>query len=226
MHIFLLDIPRLKFAALIPKGDYVTACLIGEAIDDTLMDTFETSPEVTQSMPPGWNSTRSCQCMPYMNVVGVKKPDADRFVFIGDCGVTRLYKDGIGAAYRTAKAAARTVVFEGISEQSFARRYRPVCRSIAVDNRVASLAFMLTGFAQHVKLLRRALLRMAVAEQCHVRKPGRVGGILWDLFSGSAPYTDIFKRMLHPVLIWRFIVSAVASLWVVDRGPLGEVPQA
>ena len=225
MHIFLLDVPRLKFAALIPKGDYVTACLIGEAIDDTLMNTFETSPEVTQCMPPGWNSTRSCQCMPYMNVVGVKKPYADRFVFIGDCGVTRLYKDGIGAAYRTAKAAARTVVFEGISEQAFARRYRPVCRSIAADNRVASLAFMLTGFAQHVKLLRRALLRMAVAEQRHVRKRGRVGGILWDLFSGSAPYTDIFKRMLHPVLIWRFIVSAVASLWVVDRGRLGEVPQ-
>ena len=226
MHVFLLDIPRLKFAALIPKGDYVTVCLIGDAIDDSLMDTFEASSEVTRCMPPGWNAARSCQCMPYMNVGGVRKPYADRFVFIGDCGVTRLYKDGIGAAYRTAKAAARTAVFEGISEQAFARRYRPVCRSIAADNRVASLAFMLTGLAQHVKLLRRALLRMVVAEQRNVGKRRRVSGILWDLFSGSAPYTDIFRRMLDPALVWGFMVSIVASLWVVDRGPIGEVPQA
>jgi flavin-dependent dehydrogenase len=226
MHVFLLNIPRLKFAALIPKGDYVTVCLIGDAIDDSLMDSFEASPEVRQCMPPGWNSARSCQCMPYMNVMGVKRPYADRFVFIGDCGVTRLYKDGIGAAYRTAKAAARTAVFEGISAQAFARRYRPVCRSIAADNRVASLAFMLTGLAQHVKLLRRALLRMAVAEQRNVGRVHRVGGILWDLFSGSAPYIDIVKRMLHPALVWGFIVSTVASLSVEDRGPLGEVPQA
>jgi flavin-dependent dehydrogenase len=226
MHVFLLDIPRLKFAALIPKGDYVTVCLIGDAIDESLMDTFEGSPEVTRCMPPGWNSARSCQCTPRMSVVGVKKPYADRFVFIGDCGVTRLYKDGIGAAYRTAKTAARTAIFEGISEQAFARRYRPVCRSIAADNRVARLAFMLTGLAQHVKPLRRALLRVAMAEQRLGGKRGRVGAILWDLFSGSAPYTDIFKRMLHPALVWGFIVSAIASLWVADRGPLGEVPRA
>ncbi|MBI1954821.1 MAG: hypothetical protein HYS38_00335 [Acidobacteria bacterium] len=33
MHVFLLDIPRLEFAALIPKGDYVTACLSGHGIE-------------------------------------------------------------------------------------------------------------------------------------------------------------------------------------------------
>ena len=34
MHVFLLDIPRLEFAAMIPKGDYVTLCLLGDDIDE------------------------------------------------------------------------------------------------------------------------------------------------------------------------------------------------
>ena len=34
MHVFLLDIPRLKFAAAIPKGDYITLCMLGEDIDN------------------------------------------------------------------------------------------------------------------------------------------------------------------------------------------------
>ena len=40
MHVFLLDIPRLEFAALIPKGDYVSLCLLGDDIDDELMQLF------------------------------------------------------------------------------------------------------------------------------------------------------------------------------------------
>ena len=30
MHLFLPDIPNVKFGALIPKGDYVTLCMLGE----------------------------------------------------------------------------------------------------------------------------------------------------------------------------------------------------
>lgn len=109
MHVFLLNLPRLEFAALIPKGDYVTMCLLGEGIDNALGDAFAGTPEVQAVMPPGWQaSERSCQCLPHINIQGVEKPYADRLLFIGDCGVTRLYKDGIGAAYRTAKSAARS----------------------------------------------------------------------------------------------------------------------
>ena len=37
MHVFLLNIPRLEFAALVPKGDYVTLCLLGREIDGALV---------------------------------------------------------------------------------------------------------------------------------------------------------------------------------------------
>jgi flavin-dependent dehydrogenase len=214
MHVFLLDLPRLEFAAAIPKGDYVTFAVLGEEIDNALVDGFLDSPEVRACMPPGWDpAAKSCQCMPNIAVHGVEKPFADRFVFIGDCGVTRLYKDGIGAAYRTAKAAARTAIFEGISEAAFREHYLPVCRSIAGDNRVGKVAFLATRVARRFSLLRRAMLRMAAAEQGRPGDERHLSGVLWDMFSGSAPYTDIFLRMIRPGFLLRFGWAAVASLW-------------
>jgi flavin-dependent dehydrogenase len=212
MHVFLLDIPRLEFAALIPKGEYVTMCLLGDDIDPALVDAFVAAPEVKGCMPPGWNPERpSCQCQPYINVRGMAKPFADRFLFIGDCGVTRLYKDGIGAAYRTAKAAARAALFGGVSEAAFRRRYLPVCRTIANDNRIGRLAFLFTRLIRHTRLLRGAVLRMTVCEQSMPRTMRRMSGVLWDMFSGSAPYVDIFKRMLSPAFLGRFLWSVAAS---------------
>ena len=208
MHVFLLNIPRLEFAAIIPKGDFVTMCLLGDDIDNAMVDAFVASPEVRNCMPPEWNpADRACQCLPHINVGGVDKPFADRFLFIGDAGVTRLYKDGIGAAYRTAKAAARAAVLEGISEEAFRRHYLPACRRISQDNLIGRLAFLFTRGVQHAGLLRRAVLRMTIEEQGKDGPHRRLSGVLWDMFSGSAPYRDIFVRMLHPAFMGRFLWS-------------------
>jgi len=43
MHVFLLDIPRVEFAALIPKGDYVTLCMLGDNLDKELVAQFITA---------------------------------------------------------------------------------------------------------------------------------------------------------------------------------------
>jgi hypothetical protein len=148
-----------------------------------------------------------------MNVRGAKHPFADRFLFIGDCGVTRLYKDGIGAAYRTARTAARVVIFEGISESDFRNYYLPVCRAISKDNQIGRLTFLLVGFVQHFKLLRSILLRMVAREQSRTSGVKRMSGVLWDLFSGSALYLEIFKRFIHPSLWYAFLRSSVLSVW-------------
>ena len=87
---------------------------------------------------------RSCQCSPRINVAGAIRPFADRILVIGDAGVTRLYKDGIGAAYRTAKAAATTAVLHGVSAAAFERHYWPTCRAILGDNRIGKLTFAVT----------------------------------------------------------------------------------
>lgn len=220
MHVFLLDLPHLEFAALIPKGDYVTMAMLGDDLDSAAGDMFASTPEVRAVMPPGWDHrVQSCQCLPHINVHGVEKPYADRVVFIGDAGVTRLYKDGLGAAYRTAKAAARTAVFEGVSERAFRERYLPVCRSIQGDNRIGHLAFMLTRVAQKLRILRVAILTITQDEQASGRTP-RMSGVMWDIFSGSAPYSDIFRRMIHPALIFRGALAMPGVLVrTMRRGP-------
>jgi flavin-dependent dehydrogenase len=213
MHVFLLPIPRLEFAALIPKGEYVTMCLVGEDLDNALGDAFAGAAEVRQVMPPGWDPAGlSCQCLPRINLRGMARPYADRIVFIGDSGVTRLYKDGIGAAYRTAKAAARTAVFEGIGAADFEAHYRPLCQTILDDNAVGRLAFLFTRVAGRISPLRRLLVAVTAREQGPGHGTQRLSGILWDIFSGSAPYREIFWRMLHPGLIVEFARSLPAAL--------------
>jgi flavin-dependent dehydrogenase len=198
MHTFLLDIPRLKFAAIIPKGDYVTACLLGEKIDRELVSSFLNAPEVKSCFPPGWSGDKNvCQCMPQMYLGAAISPYDDRLVFIGDCGVSRLYKDGIGAAYRTAKAAASTAVFEGIAAPDFQRHFRKTCRSLDKDNRIGRWIFTFVPLMHKSRLLRRGILRMVRAEQSRSDGTRPMSMALWDMFTGSAPYGDVFRRTLR-----------------------------
>jgi len=213
MHVFLLNIPRLEFAAIIPKGDYASVCLLGESIDKELVQSFLESPQVKACMPDDWSSDpRSCQCSPKISIGAANQPFADRLVFVGDCGVTRLYKDGIGAAYRTAKACATTAVFEGISEADFRRHYWPVCRSINTDNSIGKLSFAVTRQIQKWRFARRALLRMTEKEQKKAGRRRDMSQVLWDMFTGSAPYRDIVTLAMHPRflarLTWEMVVSA------------------
>ncbi len=199
IHIFLLNLPRLEFACLIPKGDYVTLCLLGEDIDKPLTQAFLQSPEVQQCMPPNWRPPDNlCHCSPKMNVRSAAKPFSDRIVFVGDCGTTRLYKDGLGAGYRTAKAAARTAIFHGIGEQDFARHYRPTCRSLIFDNALGRFIFAFTRQIQKRRFARRGVWRMVTTEQQNHGAHRHMSMVLWDIFTGSATYRDILLRTLHP----------------------------
>lgn len=211
MHVFLLNIPRLEFAAVIPKHDYATACLLGEGIDKELVQSFLGSPEVREIFPPGWSPEKhSCQCMPKMNVRGATRPFADRLVFLGDCGVTRLYKDGIGGAYRTAKAAANAAVFNGISESSFERHYWPACVAIAADNMIGRLTFAATREVQKRRLGRRALISMVAREQSEPGRRRLMSQVMWDMFTGSATYREVILRGLHPVFMWNMMRAIIA----------------
>jgi len=214
MHVFLLNLPRLEFAALIPKGDYVTLCLLGRDIDKELVQSFLDAPEVKQCLPSGWQVPADfCHCSPRLTIQGAVNPFADRLVFIGDCGVTRLYKDGIGAAYRTAKAAAKTVVLEGISAQDFRRHYWPACQRLGTDNRIGKLVFAVTHQIQNWRFLRRGVWRMVAGEQ---RKEGgrrRMSMVLWDTFTGSAPYGSVFLRSLHPSFLAPLFWETMAGIW-------------
>ena len=212
MHVFLLNIPRLEFAALIPKGDYVTLCLLGRDIDKELVQSFLDAPEVKQCLPPGWQVPADfCHCSPRLTIQGAVNPFADRLVFIGDCGVTRLYKDGIGAAYRTAKAAAKTAVFEGLAAQDFRRHYWPACQRLCTDNRIGKVVFAVTHQIQNWRFLRRGVWRMVTREQQREGGHRYMSMVLWDTFTGSAPYRSVFLRSLHPSFLGRLFWETVVG---------------
>lgn len=198
MHVFLLDIPRLTFAALIPKGEFVTLAMLGEALDDALVEQFLATPEVRRCFPGDVVPPMACHCYPRINIDAATRPYGDRMVWVGDAGVARLYKDGLGSAYRTAKAAAGTAVFHGISAEDFERHFWPSCRALDVDNTIAKLIFGVTHLIQKVKPLRRGVLRMTRREQADAQSSRRMSSVLWDVFTGSAPYNDVLRRTLRP----------------------------
>jgi len=76
-----------------------------------------------------------------------------------------LYKDGIGCAYRAAKAAAVTAIFEGISAEDFRRHYWRVCQAVEEDNKIGKVVFAIIRLIQKTRSARRGLLRMVVREQ-------------------------------------------------------------
>ncbi|MBF0145507.1 MAG: hypothetical protein HQL84_06205 [Magnetococcales bacterium] len=223
MHIFLLDIPGLKFAALIPKVEYVTICLLGDRIDRPLVEKFMRSAEVRRCFPAdmawcpddlGCEVGQACHCGPKLNLGPALHPFADRVVLVGDSVVSRLYKDGIGAAYITAKACAVTSLFLGISANDFHRHYGPVIRRIARDNKIGKIVFFITVFYQKFQFLRRGMVLMVRQERGETSNHRLMGRVLWDTFTGSATYREILFRSLHPSFILKLIVSTLtAALW-------------
>lgn len=211
MHLFLLNLPRLEFAAIIPKGDTATMCMLGEDIDKALLDSFLSHNTVGQCLPESPGDCQACGCSPYMALSAAKKPFADRVIFIGDCGVSRLYKDGIGAAYRTAKAAASTAAFQGVSAKHFAGGFQKACKGIINDNRYGHVVFFVTKLIQKSEIAQRGVLRMVEREQSQPDKPQRMSAVLWDTFTGSAPYKEIFYRTLNPAYVFELCRNLLAA---------------
>jgi len=209
MHVFLINIPKLQFAAIIPKGNYVTLAMLGSEIDNDLVTSFLNSPVVKNCFPPDMNllETNSCRCFPMINVVGAERPFSDRVVLIGDSSISKLYKNGIGAAFITAKAAATTAMLYGISEKDFQSHFWPACKSLNFDNLIGKFVFGVTHFIQKRKSIKRGLLRMINTEQLKDGHKRYLSTVLWDTFTGSAPYKSILMRTLKPPfwggLLWK-----------------------
>jgi flavin-dependent dehydrogenase len=133
-----------------------------------------------------------CGCSPRVAISSASNYFASRLAVVGDAAVTRLYKDGIGSAFITAEAVARTAIQRGLNRTDFAAGYRPVCRSIAADNRYGRLLFRLWAVRQQTPSLLSAWQRAIQAEtslpsseQIHTR-------VLWGMFTGSEPYRTLF----------------------------------
>lgn len=213
IHLFLLPVKNIKFAALIPKNSYVALCMIGKKLNRNLMDEFLGHPKVSQLFPEGKLEDLSCMCLPIMNIGATVKPVADRVVMIGDAGSTRLYKDGIGAAYFMAKSAAKTSVMHGVAEKDFKRYFMPDYKSLITDNRFGKFLFFVTDLFREYGFMTSAMLRVVKIESGDgIGERKILSSVLWDMFTGNERYKDVFFRAISPELIRRMIVSTLRQV--------------
>ena len=214
MHVFLMNIPNLEFGALIPKGHYVTLVLLGKEINKELVESFLNSQQVIDCFPKAsdLNQMRSCQCYPKINTQTAKYMYGDRFVAIGDSATSKLYKNGIGAAYVTAKAAATTVLFNGVSSKDFEKFYLPACKSLHFDNTIGKVVFLITKMIKINPLLKRGVVKTVMKEQNKIGEKRHMSTVLWDTFTGSAPYKEIFLRSIKPAFLFSLFWNTITSL--------------
>jgi flavin-dependent dehydrogenase len=214
IHLFLLPIKNIKFAALIPKTHYVNLCMLGKKLDRARVNEFLSHPKVKQLFPEGQLDQLSCMCLPIMNIKAPAKAFTDRMVMVGDAGSTRLYKDGIGAAYFMGKSAAKTAIMHGVGEKHFREHYLPDYNSLKVDNRFGSYLFFFTDMFREYGLLTSAMLRVVKREsENHQDEKKILSSILWDMFTGNERYKDVFYRALHPELFIKMTASTLKQIF-------------
>ncbi len=194
IHLFLLPDRDVKFAALIPKRTHLTLCILGKGMSSARVGDFLSHPVVKGMMPPGEPYDLCCSCFPKMNVGAAPSPCGDRIVMCGDAGSTRLFKDGIGAAYRTGKAAASTALFHGVGKNDFEETFYKVHRSIVRDNWFGRYLFFITDLYKKHGLMTSGMLKVLEDEQKNPESRRRLSYILWNLFTGSEQYRNIFFK--------------------------------
>ncbi len=213
MHVFLVKIPRVSFAAIVPKGEYVSVTMLGKNLDHHIAETFLNHPMVKTTFPAGTDlSPTSCKCLPNVNIGMASPVFDDRLVLVGDAGASRLYKDGLGAAYRTAKACATTALVHGISRHDFRRYYVPTCRKLHRDNLIGKSVFLTVDLFKWLPPLSRGMLRMVWREQGQSAGSKAMSMVLWDTFTGSNSYRSIFLRCINPAFLARLGWESMQSL--------------
>jgi len=189
--------PRgLVFGALIPKGEYLNISLLGDGLTPDAVADFLEAQGLAPSLAPPQGSL--CGCTPRIAVQPAQRIFGDRWVAVGDAAVTRLYKDGIGSAFVTAKAAMEAAVDHGIGTDDFRRSYAPVCRRIARDNLYGKWLFRLWSKALITPRALRAW-KTILREEARGTEPQRTQmRILWGMFTGDEPYQALLRLALSP----------------------------
>jgi len=202
---------NLEMCSLVPKQGFLTAVLVGASVDAAtdgsqqaeIVTRFLDLPQLRKLLSPGTRLYPVCTCSPNMVVGSARNPFADRVASVGDLVTTRLYKDGILSAQKTAQALAETVLTLGIDEESLDQGYGPTLRHFRRDNRFASVVFILHRIFFSSSVLSRVIYQAVITERKTKSSASReLESILWQIASGDADYEKIFWGMLRPATLW------------------------
>jgi flavin-dependent dehydrogenase len=197
--------PGLIFGALTPKGEYLNVSLLGKGMTVGAIQDFFDMQGLTTAFPSPPESL--CGCTPRIVINRARRYYGDRWVAVGDAAATRLYKDGIGSAFLTSKAAMQAALYRGISKQVFRRAYAPYCQRIENDNRYGKILFGLWSFVLNTPPILEAWIGIARSETVSGSQ-GIIARILWGMFTGDEAYSDLLRLSISPPAInklWKWV---------------------
>jgi flavin-dependent dehydrogenase len=198
IYVFALGIKPIKFAAFIPKGDYITVSLIGkEDITKAHLVEFMKHPKVRELLPSEWSLPKDlCICFPKIPISHAAHPYTNRFVMIGDASISRTYKNGIESAFDTARLAAQTIFERGISEEDFKKGYyKPALKLLAQDNFFGNLMLSINDYTTSRKELVNVQIDHLTKWQ-NAWESIQINSILWNMVTGNASYKEIFLKVI------------------------------
>jgi hypothetical protein len=82
-----------------------------------------------------------------------------------------------------------------------------------IDNNIGKVMFATNTVFKHSRITRRAMLRMAQREQAKDGARPHMSSLLWNMFTGSAPYLEMFRGTFHPGFISHLIANLAAGMW-------------
>ena len=198
------------FGALVPKDEYLSISLLGKTkMDRTAINSFLKEPKCGLENFFPEEPENLCHCCPKINYKPARVYYGNRWVAVGDAAVTRLYKDGIGSSFRTAKRAMSTAVHCGISHSTFEKSYKPFCNEIASDNRFGHFLIRMFLFLLKNRRLGRICTGCLILE-CQMNKDQRIySKILWGMITGDYSYKQLFMMMVSIRGLTRFILNVI-----------------
>lgn len=221
IHVYMPKSKSIRYATVIPKGDYITITLIGKI--DASKDMFQEFlglEEIQNCIP---RSKPHCFCYPRIVVSPSKNPFTHRLVIIGDASFSRHYKNGIESAFITAQLAAETAFCSGIDASSFVSSYYTQAKKmITRDNYYGQVLFFISDIISSVPLLTQSHLSLA-KHKGDKDSPGKIRSILWNMFTGNIPYRDIFKISLDLKLQFTLLLNAIRLLFQKNRTPIKNI---
>jgi NADH dehydrogenase len=210
-YVFLIPRSGLIFGTLVPKGPWINVSLLGSGKYPVSVTDFLEQDLVRNILPRQYS--RTCGCRPRAVVGSARNYYADGFVAIGDAAVSRFYKDGIGSALLTAREAARTAIFHGISHHDFKLHYQPFCSRINRDNRWGMLLFSINDKVKDSRVFFLAQHRLIGDEQRNTAGPQPFTKAAWGMFTGSYSYKRIAWMSLKPASLTRLLVAWLWEGW-------------
>ncbi|MBI2857864.1 MAG: FAD-dependent oxidoreductase [Chloroflexi bacterium] len=204
-HSFLIPHSGLIFGTLVPKGPFINVSVLSRGEHPISVNDFLKYDLVQRMLPERYE--HACGCRPKAAVSSAQNYCADRFVAVGDAAVSRLYKDGVGSSLRTAREAARTVAYHGLSSEDFERYYQTFCRRIARDNRWGRWLFSMTDRAKDSRLFLLAQHQLIGNEQNNMRGPQPFTKAAWGMFTGSYSYRSIAGMTLNPISLAKLCLA-------------------